>query len=88
MTDPRGRDRWVAGELSERASPRRRQSLPLPSTRLIERLEPPAPLTFRSNHASNALALAGVLPRDRTALLDTLATALAGHLARQLEHKQ
>ncbi|QQS55115.1 MAG: radical SAM protein [Candidatus Competibacteraceae bacterium] len=49
--------------------------------RLIERLDPPAPLTFRSNHASNALALAGILPRDRTALLGTLATALSGRLA-------
>lgn len=39
MTDPRGRDRWVAGELPTRASPRRRQSPPPPSTRLIERLE-------------------------------------------------
>ncbi|KFB69615.1 hypothetical protein [Candidatus Accumulibacter vicinus] len=39
MTDPRGRDRWVAGELPARALPRRRQSPPLPSTRLIERLE-------------------------------------------------
>ena len=48
--------------------------------RLIERLNPPAPLTFRSNHASNALALAGILPRDRTALLGTLATALTGRL--------
>ncbi len=50
-------------------------------TRLIERLDPPTPLTFRSNHASNALALAGVLPRDRAALLGTLATALTGRLA-------
>jgi len=33
---------------------------------------------FRSNHASNALALAGVLPRDRPALLAQLELALAG----------
>ena len=46
--------------------------------RLIERLDPPAPLVFRSNHASNALALAGVLPRDREALLTQLQLALAG----------
>ena len=57
------------------------QALLEEQARLIERLEPPAPLTFRSNHASNALALAGVLPRDRPALLDTLATALAGQVA-------
>ena len=48
--------------------------------RLIERLNPPAPLVFRSNHASNALALAGTLPQDREALLAQLELALAGGL--------
>jgi radical SAM superfamily enzyme YgiQ (UPF0313 family) len=46
--------------------------------RLIERLNPPAPLTFRSNHASNALALAGELPKDRERLLAQLDLALTG----------
>jgi radical SAM superfamily enzyme YgiQ (UPF0313 family) len=36
---------------------------------LIERLAPAAPVIFRSNHASNCLALAGTLPRDRSRLL-------------------
>ena len=36
---------------------------------LIERLAPPTPVIFRSNHASNALPLAGTLPRDRDRLL-------------------
>ncbi|HOW77165.1 MAG TPA: radical SAM protein [Candidatus Competibacteraceae bacterium] len=48
--------------------------------RLIERLNPPTPLTFRSNHASNALALAGELPRDRERLLAQLALAQAGQV--------
>lgn len=48
--------------------------------RLIERLNPPTPLTFRSNHASNALALAGELPKDRQRLLAQLERALAGEL--------
>lgn len=48
--------------------------------RLIERLAPLAPLVFRSNHASNALALAGTLPQDRDALLTQLQMALAGGL--------
>jgi len=37
--------------------------------RLISGLEPPSPIIFRSNHASNALALAGNLPKDRERLL-------------------
>lgn len=31
---------------------------------LLERLKPPRPVIFRSNHASNCLALAGTLPKD------------------------
>jgi hypothetical protein len=37
--------------------------------RLISGLNPPQPVIFRSNHASNALALAGNLPRDKEKLL-------------------
>ncbi|MBB4265017.1 B12-binding domain-containing radical SAM protein [Roseospira visakhapatnamensis] len=37
--------------------------------RFLELLEPPRPVIFRSNHASNALALAGTLPRDKDRLL-------------------
>ena len=39
---------------------------------LIEKLAPPAPVIFRSNHASNALALAGTLPKDRDKLLSEI----------------
>ncbi len=53
-------------------------ALLLEQVRLIERLNPPTPLTFRSNHASNALALAGELPRDREKLLKQLEQALTG----------
>jgi radical SAM superfamily enzyme YgiQ (UPF0313 family) len=45
---------------------------------LVERLAPPAPVIFRSNHASNAWPLAGTLPRDRGRLLAQLEAALAG----------
>jgi radical SAM superfamily enzyme YgiQ (UPF0313 family) len=46
--------------------------------RLIRGLNPPQTVIFRSNHASNALALAGNLPIDREALLLTLREAMAG----------
>lgn len=48
--------------------------------RLITRLEPPRPLVFRSNHASNALALAGTLPQDKGRLLALLAMAETGQV--------
>ena len=35
---------------------------------------------FRTNHASNYLPLAGRLPRDRDAIVETLDAALAGEL--------
>ena len=40
--------------------------------RLLTALEPPIPIIFRSNHASNALALAGNLPKDRERLLSEI----------------
>jgi len=46
--------------------------------RLISGLNPPKPVIFRSNHASNALALAGTLPRDREKLLPQVKAALEG----------
>jgi radical SAM superfamily enzyme YgiQ (UPF0313 family) len=46
--------------------------------RLIATLNPLRPLIFRSNHASNALALAGNLPRDRERLLAEIEQALQG----------
>lgn len=49
--------------------------------RLIEQLSPPAPLIFRSNHASNALALAGTLPQDKARLLASLAMAQQGQVS-------
>jgi radical SAM superfamily enzyme YgiQ (UPF0313 family) len=46
--------------------------------RLIAGLAPPRPVIFRSNHASNALPLAGNLPKDRDSLLDQIRLARAG----------
>ncbi len=45
---------------------------------LISGLTPPQPIIFRSNHASNALALAGNLPKDRDKLLLQLHEAIDG----------
>ena len=47
--------------------------------RLISGLNPPQPVIFRSNHASNALAFAGNLPRDKEKLLLQLRAAIAGN---------
>jgi len=46
--------------------------------RLISGLNPPQPVIFRSNHASNALALAGNLPKDKDKLLMQLREAMTG----------
>jgi hypothetical protein len=46
--------------------------------RLIAGIDPPRPIVFRSNHASNALPLAGNLPRDRERLLTEIRTVRAG----------
>jgi len=46
--------------------------------RLISLLNPPRPVIFRSNHASNALALAGNLPRDRERLLGQIEAVRSG----------
>lgn len=45
---------------------------------LLSELSPPAPVIFRSNHASNALALAGNLPKDQDRLLAEVRAALSG----------
>lgn len=47
--------------------------------KLISGLNPPQPTIFRSNHASNALALAGNLPRDKDKLLLQIDEALTGN---------
>ncbi|MBI5165828.1 MAG: radical SAM protein [Magnetospirillum sp.] len=54
------------------------QGVLLELVRLVERLDPPHPVIFRTNHASNALALAGTLPKDRDKLLAQIEAALAG----------
>lgn len=44
----------------------------------LELAQPPSRVIFRSNHASNALALAGTLPRDRDRLLREVRAARGG----------
>jgi radical SAM superfamily enzyme YgiQ (UPF0313 family) len=47
-------------------------------TLLVSLVDPKQPLTFRSNHASNALPLKGMLPTDRKLLLTQLDAANQG----------
>lgn len=48
---------------------------------LLDRLAPPQPVIFRSNHASNTLPLAGTLGKDGPRLLAAVRAARAGTLA-------
>jgi radical SAM superfamily enzyme YgiQ (UPF0313 family) len=50
----------------------------LEQERLISLLNPHRPIIFRSNHASNCLALAGNLPRDRERLLSEIEAVRSG----------
>ena len=45
--------------------------------RLLGRLNPSNRIIFRSNHASNALSLAGTLPKDTSRLLEEITRALS-----------
>ena len=54
--------------------------------RLISLIDPPRPVIFRSNHASNCLALAGNLPKDRDKLLAQIAWARDNRAALRPDH--
>ncbi|WP_197722819.1 radical SAM protein [Sulfurivermis fontis] len=56
--------------------------------RLVAGLMPPQAIVFRSDHASNALALQGVLPRDRTRLLAAIDAARAGRRPLRPPHQR
>ncbi len=58
----------------------------LEQKRLIAGLDPPNPVIFRSNHASNALALAGNLPKDRPRLLAQIDAVLNGGAGMRPRH--
>ena len=45
---------------------------------LLDNIKPPRPIIFRSNHGSNALALAGNLPKDTGQLIDKIDKAISG----------
>lgn len=45
---------------------------------LVAALDPPSPVIFRSNHASNCLPLAGNLPKDKDRLLGEIRAARQG----------
>ncbi|HEY8378495.1 MAG TPA: radical SAM protein, partial [Nannocystis sp.] len=53
----------------------------LEELRTIVDLARPSDALFRTNHASNYLAIGGRLPRDRAAILATIDAALAGEVA-------
>ena len=75
--DPMIREEFLR-KFREPFEPQDDQGILEEQTRLVEKLNPPAPLVFRSNHASNALALAGNLPEDKARLLATVRAARMG----------
>jgi len=54
--------------------------------RLLELIDVRTPVIFRSNHASNCLALAGNLPRDKQRLLNEIKEARSGTVALKPHH--
>ncbi len=67
-----------AGKFGEPFQRQDDRGILLEQARLIGGLDPPEPVIFRSNHASNALALAGNLPRDRELMLKQIDAVLNG----------
>lgn len=63
-------------KFSEPFSHQNDESILIELAELIKQLDPPKKLIFRSNHASNALALAGNLPKDRDRLLAEIYSVL------------
>ncbi len=53
---------------------------------LVEGLEMEKECVFRTNHASNYLALGGTLPQDKEALLETIDYALKNPQVLRPEH--
>ncbi len=75
-------DRSVAGRFMKRFGepfePQDDAGILVEQEHLIAALDPPSPVIFRSNHASNCLALAGNLPKDRGRLLAEIGRARTG----------
>lgn len=77
---PNVRDRFMA-EFGEPFEWQDDDAMLVEQEHLLAALNPPRPVIFRSNHASNALALAGNLPRDRDRLLAQIRAARDGQIA-------
>ncbi len=75
-------DESVAGRFMERFGepfePQDDAGILAEQEHLIAALDPPSPVIFRSNHASNCLALAGNLPKDAARLLAEIGRARTG----------
>lgn len=77
---PNVRDRFMA-EFGEPFEWQDDEAVLVEQEHLLAALNPPRPVIFRSNHASNALALAGNLPCDRDRLLAQIKAARQGQIA-------
>ncbi len=83
--DPEVQQEFVE-KFGEPFQPQDDQAILLEQKRLIAGLDLAHPTIFRSNHASNALALAGNLPKDRSRLLAQIESALSGETGLRPRH--
>ncbi|GEO80989.1 radical SAM protein [Pararhodospirillum oryzae] len=74
MLDP-GREAGFRARFDNQFEPQDDEGLLAELDVMLEYMNPPSPVIFRSNHVSNALALAGTLPRDRDRLRGEIAEA-------------
>lgn len=80
MIEPETRDGFLSA-FSEGFTPQTDEGMLEEEKLLISLIEPPRNIIFRSNHASNALALRGTLPGDKQRLIDKIDQALSGEIS-------
>jgi len=79
-------ENYFVSEVGEKWAPLERDEFLRELRMLVEGLEMEKECVFRTNHASNYLALGGTLPQDKEALLETIDYALKNPQVLRPEH--